>query len=929
MKGRCLMQRTSIVLLVIICLSIAIITAAFARIGVWVEKQEMPTARYAMSAAVVDGNIYVVGGYNKGFLKTVEMYDSVSDTWQPKADILQKNLGVAVAAVNGKVYAIGGWNGGGRFLSTVEEYDPATDKWTRKADMPTARNWAATAVVDGIIYAIGGVDATEELTSVVEAYDPVADQWVKKANLPISACCFAAVVDRKIYVMGGFDAADVILSDVYEYDPIIDKWTKKADMPTARVGMSASAVAGKIYAVGGLSSFDPFIKVPTVEIYDPNTDAWQEGVGLPDARGYHVSAVVDGKIYIIGGADTWTNPDGAPASVLSTVEVYDTGLGMQITDISPQEGPVSGGGPITILGNDFLPGVEVTVGGRPLTQLRVMDSLITGVVPPGTEGEQDIEIVVSDFNYSSIIGTFFYSPLSNVVVTRITPTNGKQAGGNIGSIAGSGFLPGARVTIGGNPATDVGVTTTLITITIPPGTEGAKDVVVTNPDGQKDTLRDAYTYNPFPVIEEIKPKYGGPLAGGTEIVITGEHFMTGVVVYIGENPVSSLNLFSPTELRLETPSGTPGTKDVRVVNPDEQEAILEDGFTYNPAPTITSVKPDAGPLEGGKRITITGTGFLPDADVLIGGAEAQVTVSRSNNKIRAKTPPSDAGVRDVVVVNPDGQKATLEDAFTYNPAPVITSVTPNNGRLSGGTSITIQGSGFLPEAKVLISTDTDTLFTVQSVQVVFPTTITAIMPPGKPGSRDVVVRNTDKQQAVLENGFTYNPLPTIISITPNYGSSSGGTKIIIEGTGFLQGAQVMIGDRAATTQVKDDTTIEATAPSNPQGVWDVRITNPDTQEVVMSKGFISVGEMAYNYPNPFRASQGTTFRYVTDKPIQSITVKIFNLAGVPIDVVQQMGYNEVRWHNTDVYAGLYVYVMEVEPESGNVKHFRGVLEVYK
>ena len=44
-------------------------------------------------------------------------------------------------------------------------------------------------------------------------------------------------------------------------------------------------------------------------------------------------------------------------------------------------------------------------------------------------------------------------------------------------------------------------------------------------------------------------------------------------------------------------------------------------------------------------------------------------------------------------------------------------------------------------------------------------------------------------------------------------------------------------------------------------------------------------------------------------------MKIFNLAGVPIDVVQRMDSNEVRWHNTDVYAGLYVYVMEVELET--------------
>lgn len=321
------MRRMFVILVIIICLNIAIAKPASAQAGKWVEKRDMPTARYGMAAAVADGNIYVVGGYNKGFLKTVEMYDPVSDTWQTKADISHKNLGVAVAAVNGKIYAIGGWDNSGRYLSTVEEYDPVADKWTRKTDMPTARQWVATAVVDDIIYAIGGIDATENLNSAVEAYDPVADQWVKKTNLPIPAVCCAAVADRKIYVIEFASLAPVPL---YEYDPIVDKWTKKADMLTARTALSAATANRRIYAIGGVLSHNPFSKISTVEVYDPNTDTWEEGVSLPDTRGYHTSAVVDGEIYVIGGADTWPNPNGAPTSVLSTVEAFDTGLSVSL-----------------------------------------------------------------------------------------------------------------------------------------------------------------------------------------------------------------------------------------------------------------------------------------------------------------------------------------------------------------------------------------------------------------------------------------------------------------------------------------------------------------------------------------------------------------------------------------------------------------------
>ena len=521
-------------------------------------------------------------------------------------------------------------------------------------------------------------------------------------------------------------------------------------------------------------------------------------------------------------------------------------------------------------------------------------------------------------------------------MTNIAPTNGKQAGGGIGSIIGSGFLPGATVTVGGAQAADVGITSNLITLRMPPGAEGLADVVVTNPDGQKGILRGGYTYNPFPVIEEMQPEYGGPLAGGTEVIITGSNFMQGVTVSIGNERVPRLDFFSPTELRLKTPPGEAGLKAVTVVNPDGQPAVQEDGFSYNPVPRITSVKPDAGPLEGGIEITITGTGFIGAGsgrggiDVLVGGVEAPGASAWSSTRVTVDTPPSTAGVKDVVVINRDGQEAKLRDGFTYNPAPVINSVTPNNGKLAGGTQIVIQGSGFLPEAKVLMAQDVDaSSFIVAQLLEVSPTSIIAITPPGKPGSKDIMVRNTDLQHVSRRGGFTYNEMPKIMSLSVNHGPTSGGTKVIINGSGFLPGAQVLIGESVATSTVKGTNTIEAFTPKTTQGVWDVRVINPDTQEAVLPKGFTTVGEVAYNYPNPFRAAQGTTFRYVTNEPLDSITVKVFNVAGVPIDIVQGTGTNEVRWHNTSIHAGLYVYRMEVQLADGKEKQFRNMLEVYK
>ncbi len=824
-------------------------------------------------------------------------------------------------AVNGKIYVIGGGTFTVVGLSTVEEYDPMTDTWTKKADMPTAREALAISEVNGKIYAIGGWDGSR-LLSIVEEYDPATDTWTKKADMPTPrAYLSTSVVDGKIYAIGGWDGSR-LLSIVEEYNPATDTWTKKADMPTPRVYLSTIAVNGKIYAIGGLI-MSTNTALSTVEEYDPATDTWTKKTAMPTPRANLSTSVVNGNIYAIGG---YAKEKGS----LSTVEAYDTGVGIRVTRIFPQEGRVTGGESIALFGSGFPLGANVTIGGKPLTELEVTDTLIRGIIPPGTEGEQDVWIIVPGLDYSILTGKFFYIPLSNIVVTEMTPTNGKQAGGDAGSITGRGFMQGATVTIGDVKATNVVVTPTLIIFMIPPGTEGPKNVVVTNPDGQKYTLRGGYTYNPFPVIEKIKPDEG-PLAGRTQITITGSHFMQGIVVTIGGERVQRLDFFSPTELRLKTPSGKAGPKDVRVVNPDGQDAVRKEGFTYNPAPTILSVKPNMGPLEGGTEITIIGTGFLPTGvDVRISGAEGRTRVV-SPTKIKAETPPSTVGVKDVVVINRDGQEATLEDAFTYNRAPAITSVTPDNGKLAGGTKITIQGSGFLPGAEVLIGIDIDAraFVEVSSTQVMSSVFITAVTPSGDPGPKDVVVKNPDRQRAKLFGGFTYNPIPKITDISPDNGPVSGGTKIIIRGTGFLQRAKVFIGKRAGTTEVRDDSTIEAVTPSNPQGVFDVRVVNPDTQVAIKRKGFISVGEMAYNFQNPFRAEQGTTFRYVTNERVESIKVNIFNMRGVPIGVVGRSGSNEVRWDDSSVRAGLYVYLMEVKVESGKVKRFRNMLEVYK
>ena len=182
---------------------------------------------------------------------------------------------------------------------------------------------------------------------------------------------------------------------------------------------------------------------------------------------------------------------------------------------------------------------------------------------------------------------------------------------------------------------------------------------------------------------------------------------------------------------------------------------LPAGFTYtNLAPIITSITPNTDTILGGASVTLIGRNFLDGATVTFGGQEAtDVRVAAGNRRITAKVPPGEAGTVDVTVTNPDGQTATLSGRFTFTHLPpVITSITPDSGTISGGASVTLNGENFQSGATVTFGRRD-----AADVVVVSSTEITAKVPPGEAGAVDVTIRNPDGQVVMIS--FTYIALP--------------------------------------------------------------------------------------------------------------------------------------------------------------------------
>src|SRR5579862_3345255 len=291
--------------------------------------------------------------------------------------------------------------------------------------------------------------------------------------------------------------------------------------------------------------------------------------------------------------------------------------------------------------------------------------------------------------------------------------------------------------------------------------------------------------------------------------------------------------------------------------PSVASFVLLGSSGSNPAPTVSSISPASGSISGGTGVTITGTGFLSGATVSIGGTATGVNVV-SSTSITATTAAHSAGSVNVVVTNSDSQTGTLTNGYRYtNPPPSVTSISPASGPATGGTSVTITGTGFLSGATVSIGGTAAT-----GVTVVSGTSIAATTPAHAAGTATVVVTNSDGQNSSLKNGYTYaaNPAPTVTSINPGTGPTSGGTGLTITGANFVSGATVTFGGTPATgVTVAGSTSITATAPSHAAGTVDVVVTNPDGQAGTLGGGYIySAAEASLGLGVPYGDSNSAT-----------------------------------------------------------------------
>jgi len=300
-----------------------------------------------------------------------------------------------------------------------------------------------------------------------------------------------------------------------------------------------------------------------------------------------------------------------------------------------------------------------------------------------------------------------------------------------------------------------------------------------------------------------------------------------------------------------TSSGGKATILGRVPGGSDQTDVTFTGVAPTPTPTappdytpqIFALTPNAGPFEGGTRVTISGTGFLAPVQVLFDDIQAQV-VSTTYTEIVCISPsitptaPQTVVTAQVTVTDISNGKVSNGMGFRYGVTMFISSFSPMEGPADTPTTVTIFGQGFVAPVSVEIAGISVPQWDVLSVAGTEILARTKPIPEsartcGDTGGAITVINIGSNTKATSTQSFTYRAIrPLITSVQIDGGGNFvqqyvpvavppsvavcsipwSSHNVTIHGSGFQQGMTANFGSGPVVATFVDSNTLTMALP---------------------------------------------------------------------------------------------------------------------
>jgi N-acetylneuraminic acid mutarotase len=216
----------------------------------WRRLPDLPLAVDHSTAAAFRGRLYVSGGYRSDRAPSREAFVLARGSWRRLPRMPSPRAAAGAAFSRGKLYVMGGVGPNGLARSALE-YDPAKRRW-RTIPGPIPREHLGVTAARGRVFVVAGRTAGFDTNlEVVEAYSPTTRRWTTLAPVPGPRGGTAATSTGRYVVSAGGEATGGTIKEVYALDLTRNRWSRLPDLPTPRHGLGVVYALGRVYVVAG------------------------------------------------------------------------------------------------------------------------------------------------------------------------------------------------------------------------------------------------------------------------------------------------------------------------------------------------------------------------------------------------------------------------------------------------------------------------------------------------------------------------------------------------------------------------------------------------------------------------------------------------------------------------------------------------------
>lgn len=518
-----------------------------------------------------------------------------------------------------------------------------------------------------------------------------------------------------------------------------------------------------------------------------------------------------------------------------------------VKSVAPKMGPVSGNTIVRVavvgipINEDDL--LSCRFGATHVRAVRASDNELLCASPVTiVPGSVSLEVAENGVELSDSGWRFDYVP--DIGVSGAGPLTGSEEGGTVIRITGSGFLGVEPVVCEfGAPGFRVAgrwLTRTAFECETPPRRPGVAPLrISTNGQQYLDTGL-VYTYQPQATVRALLPT-SGSVSGGTIIVISGTGFVssTKMACLVGER-MGEATYIDSTRVRCRVPRAEIRDRisyvAVRIAN---NGVDFTDSFgvtfAYVPPFDVSYINPNVGATTGGTVINVHGMGFSTARNIqCVIDSVAVKSILKSAQLLTCTAPgKATAGMVNVELISDAIDTSSTTVMFLYHTPVEVVSVYPSSAPENGGSTLLISGSGFVETAELAciftISTGRGTSLVEREATFSSGSLISCESPGGSVGTAYVQVTNNGADISNSSLSFAITSASTVTSLWPPSGSTNGGTRVRVQGTGFLNSSTVFCrfgSNIVSSDDVLDYTSVVCTAPPREsEGSVSVEVTN--------------------------------------------------------------------------------------------------------